>query len=1041
MVNTSPKKKAKVDIDNIKPGAFQTFSKETFLAKVRQFYPDGLRLEKPNQSNLAPSRPRAEFTLAPSIPPITRQYIGNGLLDLMKANNFAGFYWVKARQCTGKSRSAMILIRARREVGQRAFSIHSRVTTGQVFCDEVGTFYAGEKSPHDLTASQLENGAGFCMDSIAKWATPENIGMFDGCLLFLDEVVQIIAHMLFSKTILDKGRFYAVINGLRRIITRVIATGGAVIGMDADLNDLVANYLTSICETQGIPYTQHVLISNYVRGQKRKLYIYESPAHLEARLPELLEDNKAFMCSDYAGWLEKQVIKFNQEHPYRKSLLFTAKTRKQIGHPASQVGSDITSAMLNNDLFAASPALSTGVSDRSESADIIVAMQHGISCPTDIIQAIERPRYPVDCHIWVAPGVSGKPAPTNGLIANGAISAQAIKDWYFKNLERLKQFGESVKDPISGEITGDSPEFTLFCEMAAIKNHSIRNLRDDTIELAKSRGYEVIFVDGINMIEAEIKDLNAEHQTAIKSGNQQKVVTIEAKIADLTDKKAELKENFQVSKEAIKEIRDNIKLDRREKICKAMPIDATQAHKLDRQSRLTVEQHQQLERHKFESFTGVKQPTPDKLKHYDAGAFSKARTGWLLTLPLREVIAMDVERINRHGTLASENHQQVFLPHALKGIKSRLHRLLHHLEIPQFLEPDRGEIRATDDDVVQFFELVQKHTGSIEAIAGIKFDRYKTTAITMLRQLIELCGYKLKRTGRSRGKGADRNKRSGIYQVMPFDPELMPQFFAHLQEQHSKINSDKPSGILSNHLDISNRADRIPSINTHPVQFPLMADPFYAGGDVGEPQSGGIATGAIASEYSLLKARMVKFITGDVHDLSQITNDGDLAALAGIVQTRIMNLAGDADALLRKIDYHFGEVMPVGDAYDIWSRLSETAQRMILDCLGILSAGEAVPVVVSNPEPMPVVDVSSPPEPVQVVTNESKPRSPAPHLVVGGWARLIGRHRDQYSDMKDGLCQILSINGAIANVQFYSDVLKANLPSSFALYDLVPVQV
>ncbi len=114
-----------------------------------------------------------------------------------------------------------------------------RIQLGRAICADIGIDWIEERRTSE---TQGLLGFGLCIDSLH----PESQARFNpqdwkGAILIFDELEQIIWHLLNSVTCSEKR--VIILEQLKELIQTVHATGGLIIGQDADLSDVSVKYL------------------------------------------------------------------------------------------------------------------------------------------------------------------------------------------------------------------------------------------------------------------------------------------------------------------------------------------------------------------------------------------------------------------------------------------------------------------------------------------------------------------------------------------------------------------------------------------------------------------------------------------------------------------------------------------------------------------------------------------------------------------------------------------------------------------------------
>ncbi|NJL22222.1 MAG: hypothetical protein HC895_17630 [Leptolyngbyaceae cyanobacterium SM1_3_5] len=354
-------------------------------------------------------------------------------------------------------------------------------------CERLKLDYRGDL---DRAQGRYINGSGytlrvgFCVDALLA-IDPER---FAGCDLIVDEVVQVLRHLLTSSTCNKEGmrplllaRFAALVRSARRVIVA-----------DADLDDETLHYLHSLrSETDPV-----FLIRNDYQPQGYEVRSIESPdsstvtTSMLADVGRLPAGKVLLVTTDGLKKSEHLAHSVKREFPGKRVLLLNSNT---IGGDREQafVRSPDTEIQ-HYDVIIASPTLGTGFSlEIQGKIDRVYGIfSGGSSTDADMAQALGRVREPVDRIIWCAKRGSNLSKVSRSpnrielkshLHQQTSVAASLIK----------LSLSDAAQNAIDAyDWTGDL-HLKLWCHFTAQQNRSMLNLRDALIMRLRQEGHSV----------------------------------------------------------------------------------------------------------------------------------------------------------------------------------------------------------------------------------------------------------------------------------------------------------------------------------------------------------------------------------------------------------------------------------------------------------------------------------------------------------------------------------------------------------------------
>jgi hypothetical protein len=442
--------------------------------------------------------------------------------------------------------------------GDKVIALTHRTALGNALANQLDLTYRDQLDrgngrfigPDGLPTGRIA----LCVDSLLTLRPSD----YEGATVVIDEVDQVIQHLLSSQTIGSKGNRAAILSQL----TRVLQAAKRVIGASADLSDSNLEYLSDLL---GPNTPVHLIVSDTV-APGFDCYRYECPdtligAAIAAYGTEVARGANGghiALAADTKATIQ-QVAKLVRDNVAGAIVLeVTSDTsggeieRDFIANPTQWIA-DQTGPVF----IAFSPSLGTGVSIENPNFAGVYAIFTGASiAPSDCLQAINRVRTKCDRHYYAAN--TGRPAP-------GALSskkAAGIK-------AALKARSEETTAILASELEtrtydrliaftwATDPNINAFCRDTAYRNRAMAQFGDQIAYL----------------LEAE--------------GNTPKAL--------VTGKDEETKAKRRVAKEAIKDA--NIHA-----IATAAPLTVEDHRTLDQKENLTPAERHQLTRYNLEAF-------------------------------------------------------------------------------------------------------------------------------------------------------------------------------------------------------------------------------------------------------------------------------------------------------------------------------------------------------------------------------------------------------------------------------------------------------
>jgi hypothetical protein len=418
----------------------------------------------------------------PAAVKVTTADLATLVLDDMPTS---GIVAIESAKGTGKTKQIQALVKD----AEKAIAGGHRIALMRNLSARLGLDYKGDL---DKVKGEFINGAGYtlrvglCVDSLLSIEPSK----FNDCDLILDEVVQVIRHLLTSSTCARDGKRPALLSRLRELIR----VARRVIVADADLDNATLHYLK---ELRGDDTPIFLIRNGYQSTGYPVRFIQSSDrtvitGELLADIRELLTGQVLFIATDSKGTSKAIARLIGKEAPEKRVLLVNSETsggeceREFIQTP------DIVLKRHEYDIIICSPSVATGVSIEAQG---IIQKVYGIfmgtsSTDADMAQALGRVREPVDRLVWCAQRGS------NFSKVSRSTNALELKDHLQQRATATIQLiRSSLKEDVTGEVSRynwqSDPHLNLFCRLAAEQNFAMYNLRDALLIRLRFEGNQV----------------------------------------------------------------------------------------------------------------------------------------------------------------------------------------------------------------------------------------------------------------------------------------------------------------------------------------------------------------------------------------------------------------------------------------------------------------------------------------------------------------------------------------------------------------------
>lgn len=384
----------------------------------------------------------------------------------------SGIIAVASAKGTGKTKFIKSVV----EASDKVLSATHRIALGRNLCSRLALNWRGDLDKvrgEFITGDAYTLRVGFCVDSLLS-INPEK---FSGCDLVLDEVVQVVRHLVTSSTCSKEGKRPAL---LARF-TELLQVAKRVIVADADLDNATLHYLA---ELRGTATSVHLIRNEYQPDGYPCVFI-ESPdrssitAHLVETVRSLPEGKAIFVATDSKAYSKVALTVLLKELPNLKVLVINSETSGGDFEREFMKAPDRALVAGEYDVIICSPSMATGVS--IEAAGTIAAV-YGIfmgvsSTDADMAQSLSRVREPVERIVWCTRSGNNYARVSR---SQNYLEVKSHLQQKTSAIVRLVRDGLKSDTATAIDEYGwqDNPHLNLYCRLSAAQNFSMAHLRD-----------------------------------------------------------------------------------------------------------------------------------------------------------------------------------------------------------------------------------------------------------------------------------------------------------------------------------------------------------------------------------------------------------------------------------------------------------------------------------------------------------------------------------------------------------------------------------
>lgn len=610
---------------------------------------------------------------------------------------------VKAPKGSGKTEWLRFLSDARLRSGEgRVLLITHRIQLSLQGAERLGLPYIT-----DLRSTEQGSlfGYGCCIDSIH----PESQAHFNpsewrGAWVVIDEVMQVIWHLLTSPTCVQNR--VMIVKTLQELLRTVVATGGKIFIMDADLSDVAIDFIEGLL---GFSPERFILVNEYVFNEPWTIHKFggKNPAQLIGALEKRLERGEKALLS-VSGQRTKsswgtQVAEeyFRRKFPHLKILRIDSETVANPEHEAYRTTKNINEIVPLYDLVVASPTIETGISIDVDHFNGVWFIGQGVQTCDGVRQNLSRVRPPVPRYVWIKPqGISfiGNKATT----PSGLISGQRRADKWnrAKLLESgLEQMPDGSFSPISIET---------WAKLASVINMGMYHYEETILHDLQQEGHIVVDWCG------------------------------DEEIASDTIKKE------------VTSVRDELYTRHRDDVAAADRLTDTEFEKLSKQQERRTSELLQFRKGQIERKYLV-ECTPDLVKKDDDKWSAKLRLHYYWQEGKEYLTFRDQRAFEKTITHGQGDY---FIPDNNKSMMHPKVALLDYLGISRLYD-DHG-FHNEHPVILDIFDKIKAQVHNVQIVAGVDLKKQvkdEKNKISTVQHILALLGHKMVCYSRKGGRG------------------------------------------------------------------------------------------------------------------------------------------------------------------------------------------------------------------------------------------------------------------------------------------------
>ncbi|MBD2208115.1 plasmid replication protein, CyRepA1 family [Calothrix sp. FACHB-168] len=595
---------------------------------------------------------------------------------------------IKGRKGSGKTWYMEQLVLQAKNLGRPIISIVHRIQLAVSNAKRLGITYIddvdGKVSEH--------NSISLVIDSLAKI----NVSNFEGGLILIDEVVQVVEHLMTSETCKNKRE--KILKKLSQLAQVILNTGGHFVLADADLNEFTIRFFIGLLGDSIEPYIIHneyceesytCYISEGFKA-KTETGVRNTPTDVIASaLTAGIQGKRVMVCltgqDEMSKWGTINVEKLFLSYGISNVIRIDSETTKNPDHPAYKATSKINILCDTYQIIIGSPSICTGVSiENKNKFDLVVGVFTGVGVPDATRQFLMRLRdISIPRLIWVAErGVTSA-------YTNLGTSDKSVE----KRSSELFEFNTELLRVHDAEWSEEYPEIK-HCNTASAYFNRLTSTRNT--EVAQFKKY---VLHGLNQENARVIEIE----------------TSDALISSLIDYQTLWDRAEETKLESLETYRNQLEAQ--------TLIDDEDYAKLKNQTDLTDDERLALEaKIIFKKYGEVIPVTEDLITKNAQGWYEKIRLHYAATVGFDVIKSLQLLSASTQINISDNN----VIRHDFND-RQRLIAQCEFIRESGLLELlEKSVLSSNDDDCVEIFEHLLEQRENINLIFGVQLKRQKT---------------------------------------------------------------------------------------------------------------------------------------------------------------------------------------------------------------------------------------------------------------------------------------------------------------------------
>jgi Domain of unknown function (DUF3854) len=427
---------------------------------------------------------------------------------------------LKAPKGTGKTEWVKFITDPVIRSGERdILGITHRVQLGLGTAERLGLAFVSEVATLKDSAEKIAaitGGMFLCIDSLHALSqarfNPDN---WRGCWVILDEINQLIWHLLTAETEVKKHRVTIIKN-----LKQLLINAEKIFLLDADLNDTAIDFIRGLVGYDVEPW---IAVNEYKFEQPWTVHHFntKSPASLVKELANRLRNGeKHMLCTSgqkhKSKWgsinLEEY---FKQQFPDIKILRIDSNSVTTPGHPAFRCTADLNKILEGReyDLVIATPTIETGVDIKVDAFDGVWGIFQGVQSTDSVRQHLSRVRLPVPRYVWLKP-VGINRVGNGSTTVKGLLASERRKDKAARKQLIDYGFEETIDDNFEPIC------LNTWAKLGCVVNLGMRAYSAQVLSDLKGEGHIIVDAsEAINLPSKEVADAVQDEVTEVRDEN------------------------------------------------------------------------------------------------------------------------------------------------------------------------------------------------------------------------------------------------------------------------------------------------------------------------------------------------------------------------------------------------------------------------------------------------------------------------------------------------------------------------------------------